>query len=59
MTDPTLQRIRDVREAIARRCDYDAHKLGRFYREQQKMRRQASQKRPVTGHQPPAPGENA
>lgn len=36
MTDSTLQRIWDSREAISRRCDYDSHKLVRFYQSRQK-----------------------
>lgn len=36
MTDSTLQRVWDAREAISRRCDYDAHKLVRFYQSRQK-----------------------
>ncbi|MBN1865983.1 hypothetical protein JW916_01705 [Candidatus Sumerlaeota bacterium] len=31
MTDSTLQRVWDSREAISRRCDYDSRKLIRFY----------------------------
>jgi len=36
MTDSTLQRIWESREAISRRCDYDSHKLVRFYQSRQK-----------------------
>ena len=36
MTDSTLQRVWDSREAISRRCDFDAHKLVRFYQSRQK-----------------------
>jgi hypothetical protein len=36
MTDSTLQRVWDSRDAISRRCDYDSHKLVRFYQSRQK-----------------------
>jgi len=36
MTDSTLQRVWDSREAISRRCDYDSRKLIHFYRARQK-----------------------
>jgi hypothetical protein len=31
MTGPTLQRVWDARKAISQRCEYDSHKLVRFY----------------------------
>lgn len=37
MKDPVLQRVWDSREAISRRCDFDAHKLVRFYQSRQKV----------------------
>ena len=37
MKDPTLQRVLDSREAISRRCDFDAHKLVRFCQSRQKV----------------------
>jgi len=36
MIDPTLQRVWESREAISRRCDYDSHKLVRFYQSRRK-----------------------
>ena len=36
MTDSALQRVWDSREAISRRCDFDSHKLIRFYQSRQK-----------------------
>lgn len=36
MTDATLQRVWDSREAISRRCDFDSHKLVKFYQSRQK-----------------------
>lgn len=36
MTDSTLQRVWDSREAISRRCEYDSRKLVRFYQSRQK-----------------------
>lgn len=36
MTDSTLQRVWDSREAISRRCDFDSHKLVQFYQSRQK-----------------------
>ena len=35
MTDSTLQRVWASREAISRRCDFDAHKLVQFYQSRQ------------------------
>lgn len=34
MTDATLERIWSSREAISRRCGYDARRLVRFYQSQ-------------------------
>ena len=39
--DPTLQRIWDAREAIARRCDYDIRKITRYHQENQKADKRA------------------
>ncbi len=36
MTDATLQRVWNSREAISRRCDFDSHKLVQFYQSRQK-----------------------
>ena len=36
MTDSTLQRVWDSREAISRRCEFDSHKLVKFYQSRQK-----------------------
>jgi hypothetical protein len=36
MTDATLQRVWDSREAISRRCDFDSHKLVQFYQSRKK-----------------------
>jgi len=36
MTDTTLQRVYNSREAISRRCDFDSHKLVQFYQSRQK-----------------------
>ncbi len=36
MTDSTLQRVWDSREAISRRCHFDSHELVRFYQSRQK-----------------------
>ena len=36
MTDSTLQRVWDSREAISRRCDYDSRKLIHFYQSRRK-----------------------
>jgi len=36
MTDPVLKRIWEAREAISRRCGFDARKLVRFYQNRQK-----------------------
>ena len=36
MTDSTLQRVWDSRDAISQRCDYDSHKLIRFYQSRKK-----------------------
>ena len=41
MSDPTLQRIWDAREAIARRCDYDIRKIVRYHQERQKADKRA------------------
>ena len=38
MKDEVLERIWKSREAIARRCDYDSHKLVRYFQERQKSR---------------------
>ena len=37
MTDLTLQRIWDSREAISRRFTFDSHKLIQYYQSRQKM----------------------
>jgi hypothetical protein len=42
MTDSTLQRVWDAREAISRRCDYGSRKLVRFYQSRQKATVRAS-----------------
>ena len=39
MTDSTLQRVWDSREAISRRCEFDSHKLVKFYQSRQKLDR--------------------
>ncbi len=36
MTDSTLQRVWDSREAISRQCDFDSRKLVQFYQSRQK-----------------------
>ena len=36
MTDSTLQRVWDSREAISRRCEFDSRKLVKFYQSRQK-----------------------
>ena len=36
MIDSTLQRVWDSREAISKRCDFDSHKLVRFYQTKRK-----------------------
>ena len=38
MTDSTLQRVWESREAISRRCDFDTRKLIRFYQSRQKTK---------------------
>ena len=57
MTDSTLQRVWDSREAISRRCDFDSHKLIRFYQSRQKAeertdgpKRREKEKQNVTVH---------
>lgn len=49
MTDSTLQRIWNSREAISRRCDYDSRKLVRFYqsRRQKDERKEAAPTSPL------------
>jgi hypothetical protein len=54
MTDSTLQRVWDSREAISRRCDFDSHKLVRFYQSKEKSDRTKGSKRQVTGRERPA-----
>ena len=39
MKDEVLERIWKSREAIAKRCDYDSHKLVRYLQERQKRRK--------------------
>jgi len=41
MTEPTLQRIWESRQAISRRCGNDALKLVRFYQDQETKRGKA------------------
>jgi len=36
MTDSTLQRVWDSREAISQQCDFDSRKLVQFYKSRQK-----------------------
>ena len=38
MKDEVLERIWKSRETIAKRCDYDSHKLVRYLQERQKRR---------------------
>jgi len=38
MKDPTLERIWKSREAIARKCGYDSHRLVRYLQQRQKDR---------------------
>ena len=53
--DPVLQRIWDAREAIARRCDYDIHKIVHYHQERQKADKHAKiWKRKPVGEMPPA-----
>ena len=40
MTDSTLQRVWDSREAISRRYDYDSRKLIHFYQSRQRKQEQ-------------------
>ncbi len=37
MYDVTLQKVWNAREAISRKCDFDAQKLVRFYQSRQKL----------------------
>lgn len=57
MTDSTLQRVWDSREAISRRCDYDARKLVRFCQSRQKAagRKKVPTQRVTGGDEPKAP----
>ena len=43
MNDTTLQRVWNAREAISRRCAFDAHQLVRFYQTRQKTHSQSKQ----------------
>ena len=47
MTDSTLQRVWNSREAISRQCDFDPHKLVRFYQSRQKPDRTRAWRRRV------------
>ena len=47
MTDPVLKRIWEAREAISRRCGFDARKLVRFYQNRQKAAAQAKEDGPL------------
>lgn len=42
MTDSTLQRVWDSREAISRRCAFDPIKLVQYYQSRQKMNLQTT-----------------
>jgi len=58
MTDSTLQRVWDSREAISRRCDFDSHKLVRFYQSRQKTddrTKKSTVPDGVRGRTPPVP----
>jgi len=42
MTDSTLQRVWDSREAISRRCAFDSRKLVQYYQSRQKTNNQTT-----------------
>lgn len=54
MSELTLQRVWDSREAISRRCDFDSHKLVQFYQSRQKPDRTRGSKRQVKGRGRPS-----
>lgn len=55
MSDPTLQRIWDTRAALARKFDYDPHKLGDYHRARQAADKRAKIWKPKPdGDTPPA-----
>ena len=56
VTDATLQRVWDSREAISRRCDFDAHKLVKFYQSRQKTEGRRGSRPRATGRGRPALG---